>query len=386
MKSTSRNALIGGLGIALVLAACRMRTAEPPMRTVIEGPDARCQSIQTPSQLDLMGWDAASRSSLSAARAQGAVVVRFSTESCEPELEVLTNCTVPLAYDYRAYNANDRVFARTVAELRSQMPVGAAKLLPKLDADHAIRADYATAGVYRLPSAKPIDRASLQGDCSRATHVVNVIYVGGFAMAVGPQPLLTKPGGVFTTSTENSDAVERLAIEGSPEACRASQRSGNPDEQCAVPLKLSLLSLNKPPEISRAAPSAQSATAISRPSPFGSTQITAPAPVPVATSPRRWCLSTVSLGNPTPMWFCETSEARCSSTMLTLNKIGNRITEACKPRDATWCHHRKYTKNDASKDVCSPSKDLCEASLHDDRWGGIPSDACAPIEVKGGAP
>jgi hypothetical protein len=331
-----------------------------------------------------MGWDATSRVNLAASRAQGAVVVRFSTEGCETELEVLSGCSVPLAYEYRGYNANDRILARTPAELRSQMPIGASTLLPKIDAEHSIRADYALAGVYRLPSTPAVDRTSLQGDCSRATHLVSAIFVGGFGLVVGNKQKLIGAGGVFSVSTETNDDVERLAFEGSPDACKAAQRSGKLDERCVVPLKLGLISLNKAPEVTRVVAPPQGSTTISSargtPNLAGSTT---PRTEVAPTSPRRWCLATASLGNPTPMGLCETTEARCLSTMIVLNKNGSRITEPCSQQDAVWCHHRKYPKSDENKEICQPSKERCEASLREDRWGGTPIDACAPIDTKG---
>ncbi len=131
-------------------------------------------------------------------------------------------------------------------ELFAELPLGAARLSGKMKGNRALRTDYMLAGQYALPPDSAFRRADLHGtDCARATHVVNAVHVGAFAMAAGEQRTMDGSASLFglgAGGVSQADA-EILGDEGSAEACKASQADANENARCAVPLRIGLVAL-----------------------------------------------------------------------------------------------------------------------------------------------
>ena len=207
-----------------------------------------CSAVRPQTEPDLMAWDSGSRLNLKRLRAKGVVVVRYEAEGCNVKLELLPNCMAPGGYEYTPYSANEHKVAHNASELFAQFPIGAASLTGKVKGDRALRTDYMLVGQYALPPSASIARSDLTGaDCARATHVVSATYVGGFALVSGEERSLEAAASVFGVGAgaQRGARAERVADEGSAEACKAAQASQKADGACDVPLRIGLLALGK---------------------------------------------------------------------------------------------------------------------------------------------
>lgn len=230
----------------LALAACDpARPPEPPPLPHAEWGQA-CTAKK--GEADLMGWDAGSRANVAVMRGQGVIAVRFSSEGCKVELELLPNCLGEGAYTFAPYPATESRVAHDALELGAKLPLMSVDLGAKLKVGSALRTDFDLAGVMALPIGKPYARADLHGQgCERATHVVNRVYLGGFSMMVGESKSIEAAATIFGASL-GGDAVrggESLAVEGNAEACKSAQKSGTQSPLCSVPLRLGLLPINE---------------------------------------------------------------------------------------------------------------------------------------------
>jgi hypothetical protein len=230
----------------LALAACAPALPpEPPPLPPTEWGQA-CTAKK--SEADLMGWDAGSRANVAMMRRQGVVAVRFSSEGCKVELELLPNCLGEGAYAFAPYPATESRVAHDALELGAKLPLMSVDVGAKLKAGRALRTDFDLAGVMALPIGKPYARADLHGQgCDRATHVVNRVYLGGFSMMVGESKSIEAAATIFGVSVGGSAIRdgEHLAAEGDAEACKSAQKSGQESPLCSVPLRLGLLPINE---------------------------------------------------------------------------------------------------------------------------------------------
>lgn len=252
-----------GLAFALTtaIAACSSSTPEktslPTTQEAFGG--QQCSAYRPPTEPDLMGWDPGSRANLNVLRTQGVVAVRYNAQGCNVELEVLSNCIgqAEQSYAYSPYSASDTKTARDSRELFAALPIGAARLGGKVRDGKALRTDVMLVGVASLPAGITYRRQDLKGtDCGRATHIVKSVYLGGFAMVAGASRSVEVAASVFGigAGASGENALERIAKEGSPEACSKAQEIGKESPQCSVPLRIGLLALDTPPEEKSNAP------------------------------------------------------------------------------------------------------------------------------------
>ncbi len=239
-----RTLLTTGMLLGLVGCGPPLPPEPPPLPSTVWG--AACTAKQ--GEADLMGWDAGSRANVAMMRRQGVVAVRFSSEGCKVELELLPNCLGVGAYTFAPYPATESRVAHDALELGAKLPLMSIDIGGKLKAGRALRTDFDLAGVMALPIGRPYSRADLHGQgCDRATHVVNRVYLGGFSMMVGESRSIEAAATIFGASLGGSAVTdgERLAAEGDAEACKSAQKSGVESPLCSVPLRLGLLPINE---------------------------------------------------------------------------------------------------------------------------------------------
>lgn len=209
----------------------------------------QCSAVRPQSEPDLMAWDPQSRGLLSVLHRQRVVVVRYAAKGCNVELELLSNCQAKGSYDFLPYSSRKSQVAHNQSELFAQLPVGALHLAGNLKGDRAIRTDFMFVGIDSLPSDQTFRVSDLRGtDCARATHVVNRIYLGGFAMSAGESRSLDAGGSLFGASAgAKSDAsFQQLDSEGNVADCETAQQDGRPNNGCQTPLRIGLLAIDAP--------------------------------------------------------------------------------------------------------------------------------------------
>ena len=234
--------------IAALLALVGCSSSLPPEPPPLPATEWGQACTAKKSEADLMGWDAGSRANVALMRRQGVVAVRFSSEGCKVELELLPNCLGEGAYTFAPYPATESRVAHDALELGAKLPLMSVDVGAKLKAGRALRTDFDLAGVMALPIGRPYARADLHGQgCDRATHVVNRVYLGGFSMMVGESRSIEAAATIFGASLGGSTVRdgEHLAAEGDAEACKSAQKSGTESPLCAVPLRLGLLPINE---------------------------------------------------------------------------------------------------------------------------------------------
>lgn len=215
-----------------------------------------CSAVRPQSEPDLMAWDPGSRMSLNALADQGVVAVRYSANGCDVELEVLANCIGEGEYQYKPYSSTDTKVAKSAQDLYAQLPLGASRLVGKLQGDRALRTDYVLVGMATLPAGAVYPYSALKGpDCARATHVVSRVYLGGFAMAAGEAQTLQAGASVFGAGAgaSRTSSNERLATEGDPAQCDRARTTGERQPLCNVPLRIGLQPLEGAPAAEAAA-------------------------------------------------------------------------------------------------------------------------------------
>ena len=171
---------------------------------------------------------------------------------CDLRLEVLPNCMGRGSYSHEPYTANDTKIMRNSQELFASLPLRAANLKGELQKGRALRTDFMLAGMYTLPPGSAYPRTMLSGkDCDRATHVVARIYVGGFAMASGETQSMEAAATVFGVGAGGSseESMQRITNEGIADACNQTQKTGEPSQQCDVPLRVGLFELAAKAEV-----------------------------------------------------------------------------------------------------------------------------------------
>ena len=238
------------LTVALAaMSACRSPSPESPNEDGVGGNEQgpafgnRCDESSVSQQPDLMGLAMDFRANVAAMSEQGVLAVRYTANGCDVKLEVLPNCIGQGRYSFSAYPGNETRIASNQTELFAKLPLGAAALEGKLAAGNSIRSDYRFAGMLTLPIGKPYEQSSLAGqDCDRATHVVNRIYLGGFALVTGKTREIAAAATVFGVGAGGSNAYvgELVSSEGLAASCEEAQRAGELTPQCRVPLRLGL--------------------------------------------------------------------------------------------------------------------------------------------------
>jgi len=191
-----------------------------------------------------MAWDSAARLNILSRKQDGVVAVRYEAEGCRVKLELL-NCVGEGKYKFAPYSARESKYAASLRELYAELPLGAANLSGEVDAQRAVRTDYMLAGLLSTPVMQEFPPSKLRGDCSRATHVVDKIYVGGFALASGSRSRLRAKASIFGAGTGVGVANDArfLAVEGEAAACASAQSEGREDNRCSVPLRIGLVKI-----------------------------------------------------------------------------------------------------------------------------------------------
>jgi hypothetical protein len=250
---------IRGLGLGafavLVCAACTPPSvAGDPLSASPHGDELgasvapACTDAWKQTELSLMGWDAQQRGYLGALHRQGTVAVHYEVHylpgSCTVDLELLSNCHAKGKYEFQSQPVTDHKLVHNNTELSAQLPLGAAGIKAQLKGDRAFRADFMYAGIDSLPFDAVYRVQDLTGPgCERATHIINRVYVGGFAWTVGESRALDASASLFVASVGGKTQAEvgQVHSEGSPEACKQAQKDGSAAGGCQTPLHIGLL-------------------------------------------------------------------------------------------------------------------------------------------------
>lgn len=232
----------------LLLAACGGAGRE--LASPAQAPElpktfaTKCDAKHPEMRPLIVEWPATDRAALEAAALHGQVVVRH--EGCS--LELLPQCKVkkPTAYAYTPITPKDDVVTMAnEQELYASIPAFAAKFEAKLRSSGKLSAKMHIVGMYEARGHAPTAE-ELEGDCSRATHVVTGIPIGSFEFVADGR---SEAAGSATVAGAGAGAgklssSETLSRDGDAEACATAKRDDtHPPDRCGALLRLELASL-----------------------------------------------------------------------------------------------------------------------------------------------
>lgn len=236
-----------------------------------------------------MGSDAQARMKLRGVADQGLVAVRYTNKCANVELEVLDDCFVPnLKYEYSPSWSETGTDGSTTGKIYAELPLVTANLKGRIKGTHIVKGSQKGGGFWQLrPPSRVVLASELVGrSCSRATHIVTTIYVGGFALVDADARQVSASTDVIVAKVgaDHESRWEHLDSDGDPEACERVRTTQKSDPMCNVPLRLSLQSVERGGTTVCAEGSKWSGSQCVRSAPIASTTPAAPAVLPEPTA------------------------------------------------------------------------------------------------------
>src|SRR5262249_32390899 len=193
-------------------------------------------------------WPAADRAALEAQRARGLAVVRYQ----EGEMELLSGCRVrgsgATSYRYTAITPKEEsVVIQSADELRAAIPIHALALEAALTRKKRLEVSLLVVGTYET-AQESFRGEDLEGECTRATHVVHGLTVGAFLVSAGASSgsgagLWVAGAGGEARSSQGKDVLHR---DGSREACaQSSARDAAPPYECGALLRVEVVPVSR---------------------------------------------------------------------------------------------------------------------------------------------
>ena len=201
----------------------------------------------------IVEWPSPDRAALEAQSKAGVVAVRFLGR----DMEVLRQCRGKGGYGYVPVTPKRDVVSLTSKdELYVTLPAHAVELEAKLKSSGRLTADMFVVGTWDAPEGSA-SRASLTGDCARATHVITGITAGAFAFSAGGTAGVSGGVGVLGASAgaarESSEEV--LSRDGDRDACkRATGADPRPPEGCSAYLRVEIAPVDRAAQTEPGAP------------------------------------------------------------------------------------------------------------------------------------
>ena len=226
-------------------AARELRAEEPTAEGAMGG---SCVTPGEPSEPWTFDLEGTKRGELSAAMKRGLVLVSYDCN----RLELVKGCRAPGDYEYAAYPAEFEVLdLRDGDSVRASLSGGqaiAAALKAEFERGTALLISHGEAGmssttVWELP------RDRLQGSakaCDRATHFVEAIHFGAFAMKTSTSAQIGSALELFDqgVSANSESSSLRNKVSGSPDACKKGNPDGAPRE-CDYVVRLRLVPISE---------------------------------------------------------------------------------------------------------------------------------------------
>ena len=212
---------------------------EPP------GGQSKCKLSASQKRPLIVEWAAADRAALEVLAQRGTVVVRYA----DCEMEILPRCQAPGSYRYVATTRKtERVLIQDEDELYANLPMGAFKLEGKLKRAGQLSVNMNVVGQYDSDQGS-IPRDNLEGDCSKATHVVTGLTVGAFEFSAGGSTEAGAGAGAYGVGAGagTSRRKELLSSDGDVAACEKAARTDvEPPASCGALLRIEVAELADP--------------------------------------------------------------------------------------------------------------------------------------------
>ena len=195
-----------------------------------------CRVDATQTSVYVTEWSASEKANLEAMMA-GEVGVAVEFTGCE--MRLVPECSFGGEYVWRRTTpARDTLEIRSEDELHAKLPLGAAALSGELRRSGTLLVETTVAGQRLLDGADPVPD---NGACKRATHIVNSVALGAFALR-GTNDA-SGAGRVSVAGVDGGGQVQErgrtVRSAGAPEQCAAATEAG-PSAECGSPLQVFL--------------------------------------------------------------------------------------------------------------------------------------------------
>jgi hypothetical protein len=230
--------LLTALGTGCAGSDLAADLARPPEYN--PGDRARCAAGVNVTKPFVVEWPSADRAELEARATRGPVAVRYA----DCEMEILRSCQVPGRYAYTGVTRqDDRLKIKSTDELFAKIPIHAASLQAKLQKAGELNVDMSIVGTYALDRGS-VRAEDLQGECSRATHVVSGLTIGAFEFFAGASAQISATADVVVAEAEAKGGAERETLNrgGDRAACgRAGKQDQGPPEGCGALIRVEVV-------------------------------------------------------------------------------------------------------------------------------------------------
>jgi len=162
-------------------------------------------------------------------------------------MEVLDRCTGPGAYGYWGVTRkDDTITIRNADDLYANIPIHAPLFEAKLQRSGELRVAMTIVGRY-VAERETVRALELQGDCSRATHVVAALTAGAFELSAGSGAAVggdAQVGGAGV-GARSSAKRETLNRDGDLGMCsKATTKDREPPEGCGALLRVEVVPIS----------------------------------------------------------------------------------------------------------------------------------------------
>jgi hypothetical protein len=196
----------------------------------------------------VVDWSPEQRSDLEVVTKDTLAIVSYD----ERGLRLLKQCSARGSYGFKGVTRKERVIhMKDADEVRANLPLNGLALVGG-EIQRGRTVDIALVIVGKKLASRPaLARDVLRGDCNGATHYVQALTTGAFAMTTSTGARLESAAQIFSASANasSSSATEQRNRDGDLATCeRAHATDDDPPDQCGAILRVELRAIDAPVE------------------------------------------------------------------------------------------------------------------------------------------
>lgn len=240
--------LAAGCGPSMRTPAATVKPGQLQASESLDQSALGCNDPTEEAEILVVDLPASRRGDIEVLMQDGLIAVSYDCN----QLKLLRGCQIPGSYAYKGTLLREEVLSlENGDEIRANLPLSGAGVAAKMEGamERGATLDLATVMVGQQRAARyEVGRDELSGRCDGATHFVQSIYVGAFAMRRGERAKLAAAAEVFGAggAAGSSSDSSLQNTDGDLEACRRTQASAQaPEAGCGTPLRLYMLPISE---------------------------------------------------------------------------------------------------------------------------------------------
>ncbi len=248
--------LLTSLTLSLAASGCTgaggtpAATIKPKQLTVSEAmnkSELACSDPNDEAEILVVDLPASRRGDIEILMQEGLIAVNYDCN----KLKILKGCQIEGGYAYKGILLKEEVLRlENSDEIRANLPLSGAGVVAKMEGElgRGATLDLATVMVGQQRAARyEVGHDELSGRCDKATHFVQSIYVGAFAMQRGERAKAAATLDIFGsgTSAGSSSTNSTRESDGDITACRRTKADAKtPEVGCGTPLRLYMVPIS----------------------------------------------------------------------------------------------------------------------------------------------